>query len=74
MFDESSSRKNPSTKKRKVESEEETPEPVEVLADILISFLAKPSAVMRNLSSDVFGVFSTKCTKRVLDIMFEVYR
>lgn len=61
-------------KKRKADSDEdeETLAPVEVLVDILFSFLAKPSSVLRSLSSDVFKVFSGKCTSKVIDLFFEV--
>jgi DNA polymerase phi len=55
-------------KKRKAEELE----PVEVLADLLISFLAKNSAMMRTLSSEVFKVFAPKFTPKVLEIIFEV--
>ena len=70
-------------KKRKLnveeeeEEEEEEPEkeplPVEVLVDVLISFLAKPSAVLRALAVDVFKVFGKKAaTSAVLDLFIEV--
>lgn len=66
-------------KKRKLGEEEvedgpeKEPLPVEVLVDVLISFLAKPSAVLRALAVDVFKVFGKKAaTSAVLDLFIEV--
>jgi DNA polymerase phi len=50
--------------RQKAQDEEEAPLPVEVLVDILISFLAKPSAVLRSLSIVVFKVFAVKWTTK----------
>jgi DNA polymerase phi len=57
--------------KRKREDEDQ-PEPVAVLCDILISFLSKPSAVLRNLALNVFKSFSSQISKEVIDLIFEV--
>ncbi|KAJ3154275.1 hypothetical protein HDU89_008342 [Geranomyces variabilis] len=63
-------------KKRKaaddVEDDDEEHEPIEVLVDVLISFLAKPSALLRTLSQEVFKVFCTQLTKKAVDLIFEV--
>jgi DNA polymerase phi len=46
---------------------------VEVLVDLLISFLARPSVVFRSLSVDVFKTFAKKtATRSVLDLFIEV--
>ncbi|KAJ3275621.1 hypothetical protein HDV01_007624 [Terramyces sp. JEL0728] len=59
-------------KKRKQEETEEELAPVEVLTDILISFLAKPSAVQRGLATDVFKLFADKATEKVVELFFDV--
>ncbi|KAJ3314511.1 hypothetical protein HDV04_006050 [Boothiomyces sp. JEL0838] len=59
-------------KKRKQEDTEEELAPVEVLTDILISFLAKSSAVQRGLASDVFKIFAGKATEKVVELFFDV--
>jgi DNA polymerase phi len=59
------------TKKSKAKEEEE-PEPVEVLIDILVSFLSKSSALLRGLAEQVFEIFSDKLTKKALNLMLEV--
>ncbi|TPX59035.1 hypothetical protein SpCBS45565_g07848 [Spizellomyces sp. 'palustris'] len=67
--------KSASPEKRKAKDADDMEEdlaPIEVLVDILISFLAKPSALVRSLSQDVFKVFSNQLTKKSLDLIFEV--
>ncbi|KAJ3162784.1 hypothetical protein HDU86_003758 [Geranomyces michiganensis] len=63
-------------KKRKAadsdDDNDEEHEPIEVLVDVLISFLAKPSAPLRTLSQEVFKVFCTQLTKKALDLIFDV--
>lgn len=59
------------TKKSKAKEEDE-PEPVEVLIDILLSFLSKSSALLRSLAEQVFEIFSDKLTKKALYLMLEV--
>lgn len=47
--------------------------PVEVLVDVLISFLAKPSAVLRSLAVDSFKAFAVKSgTRAVMDLFVQV--
>ncbi|KAH8550146.1 DNA polymerase phi-domain-containing protein [Umbelopsis sp. PMI_123] len=61
-----------STKKSKAkEEDEDEPQPVEVLIDILLSFLSKSSALLRNLAEQVFEIFSDKLTKKALHLMLE---
>ena len=59
-----------SSKKRKIE--EDSLQPVDVLTDILISFLAKPSQVLRNLANEVFAAFAPKASSSILTIIFDV--
>ncbi|GAB5585522.1 DNA-directed DNA polymerase [Umbelopsis nana] len=59
------------TKKSKAKEEDE-PEPVEVLIDILLSFLSKLSALLRSLAEQVFEIFSDKLTKKALYLMLEI--
>ena len=60
-----------STKKKRKLEPEPLP-PVDVLTDVLISFLAKPSQVLRNLANDLFAIFAPKATESVLEILFDV--
>ncbi|RKO89758.1 DNA polymerase phi-domain-containing protein, partial [Blyttiomyces helicus] len=69
--------KKPSPKKRKADADEDDEgdfAPIDVLIDILISFLAKPSALLRALSHEVFKAFCSQMTKKALDIILEVLR
>ena len=66
-------------KKRSLESttnaestESDIQNPIEVVMDILISFLAKPSLLLRSLASDVFKTFCHSLTPRALELVFEV--
>ncbi|KAI1313422.1 DNA-directed DNA polymerase [Mortierella claussenii] len=51
------------------EEEEEEIQPVEVIVDILLSFLIKPSALLRHVSEQVFVIFCDKMTKTGLELM-----
>ncbi|KAI8907298.1 DNA polymerase phi-domain-containing protein [Gorgonomyces haynaldii] len=59
-------------KKRKQEETEEQPLPLEVLVDILVSFMAKSSSTLRHLASSAFKTFSPRLTEKSLDLLFEV--
>ncbi|KAL1914929.1 uncharacterized protein VTP21DRAFT_7845 [Calcarisporiella thermophila] len=59
-------------KNAKDEEMEEEPEPIEVLVDILLSFLSKPSVLLRNLAEQVFTVFCEQITKTALDLLVSV--
>jgi DNA polymerase phi len=64
-----------SSKKRKADDEEddeEEPHPIDVIVDILLSFLAKPSILLRGITEHVFKVFSSQLTPNALDLIFEV--
>ncbi|KAJ3287161.1 hypothetical protein HK104_008733 [Borealophlyctis nickersoniae] len=66
--------KTPASKKRKADDsdDEEDLEPIDVLVDILLSFVSKGSALFRSLSDDVFKVFAGQLTKKSLDALFAV--
>ncbi|KAF9923978.1 DNA-directed DNA polymerase [Linnemannia zychae] len=51
------------------DEEEEEIQPVEVIVDILLSFLIKPSALLRHVSEQVFVIFCDKMTKTGLELM-----
>ncbi|KAF9105234.1 DNA-directed DNA polymerase [Mortierella sp. AM989] len=51
------------------EDEEDEIQPVEVIIDILLSFLIKPSALLRHVSEQVFAIFCDKMTKTGLELM-----
>jgi DNA polymerase phi len=59
-------------KSKRKREDEDHPEPVAVLCDMLISFLSKPSVVLRNLALNVFKTFSSQINKEVIDLIFEV--
>ncbi|KAF9364473.1 DNA-directed DNA polymerase [Mortierella sp. NVP85] len=54
-------------------SEEEI-QPVEVIVDILLSFLIKPSALLRHVSEQVFVIFCDKMTKTALELMLSTLK
>lgn len=65
--------KAPKTRKRKnAEEEEAEPEPIDVLVDILVSFLTNPSPVLKDLAEKVFEIFSHKVTKQTLQNLLDV--
>ncbi|KAG0239379.1 DNA polymerase phi-domain-containing protein [Mortierella sp. GBAus27b] len=56
------------------EDEEEEIQPVEVIIDILLSFLIKPSALLRHVSEQVFVIFCDKMTKTGLELMLSTLK
>ncbi|CDS09480.1 hypothetical protein LRAMOSA10840 [Lichtheimia ramosa] len=65
--------KAPKTKKKKnAEQEEAEPEPIDVLVDILVSFLTNPSPVLKDLAEKVFEIFSHKVTKQTLQNLLDI--
>ncbi|ORX88701.1 hypothetical protein K493DRAFT_341123 [Basidiobolus meristosporus CBS 931.73] len=64
--------KKPKSKKKKTDEDEVEPEPIEVLVDILLSFLAKPSVMLRNLTEQVFETFCDRMTKTALDLLLDI--
>ncbi|KAI8990992.1 DNA polymerase phi-domain-containing protein [Mycotypha africana] len=67
-----------STKKTKKEQEEpsdaneEQPDPIDVIVDILVSFLTSESPVLKNLAEQVFEIFSHKLTKQSLENLIAI--
>ncbi|ORX59850.1 hypothetical protein BCR36DRAFT_315879 [Piromyces finnis] len=55
----------------KKEDEEEA-NPIEVLVDVLLSFLLKPSLLLRNLTEKVFKAFCSKLTKNAITLIINV--
>ncbi|TPX37827.1 hypothetical protein SeMB42_g06860 [Synchytrium endobioticum] len=51
---------------------EEGPQPIDVLIDILLSFLARPSVLLRAIAEQAFAVFARDLTKTGLNVIFEV--
>lgn len=64
------------SKKRKVveaaDEASEKPAAIEVLVDILIGFLAKPSTLLRSLATGVFKVFVHEMTPKAISLIFDV--
>ncbi|CEI97277.1 hypothetical protein RMCBS344292_11413 [Rhizopus microsporus] len=59
-------------KKSKKKSKEEQPNPIDVVVDILVSFLTNPSPVLKNIAERVFGIFSHKLTRQSLEILLNI--
>ncbi|KAG0370575.1 DNA-directed DNA polymerase [Gamsiella multidivaricata] len=51
------------------DDDDEEIQPVEVIIDILLSFLIKPSALLRHVSEQVFVIFCDKMTQTGLELM-----
>ncbi|KAJ3193239.1 hypothetical protein HK101_005175 [Irineochytrium annulatum] len=73
------SKPKPSSKKRPHDHDEhegdgsdEVKDPVDVIVDILLGFLAKPSSCMRNVAEAVFPAFCVRLTKTSLDLILDV--
>jgi len=58
--------------KKNAKSEEEEANPIEVLVDVLLSFLLKPSLLLRNLTEKVFKAFCSKLTKNAITLILNV--
>ena len=50
----------------------ENGEDLELLVDLLLSLLSKPSALSRKLAQQVFAVFSSDLTAASLQLLFDV--
>lgn len=55
----------------KVEGED-LPEPIEVLTDVLMSLLSKPSNLLRTTVERAFRIFCSQLTPKALDIILQV--
>jgi DNA polymerase phi len=60
---------SPTKRKKGAEEAEEALHPVEVLTDLLLSFLSKPSALLRTLSEQVFKVFCDGLTLKAAKLL-----
>lgn len=61
------------SKKAAVEEEEEEQlDPIDVIVDILVSFLTNESPVLKNLAEQVFEIFSHKLTKQSLEMLLNI--
>jgi DNA polymerase phi len=54
------------------EEEEEQVDPIDVIVDILVSFLTNESPVLKNLAEQVFEIFSHKLTKQSLEMLLNI--
>lgn len=63
-----------STKKAKKteDAEEQQLDPIDVIVDILVSFLTNESPVLKNLAEQVFEIFSHKLTKQSLEMLLNI--
>ena len=62
----------PNSKKRTHEDSEEL-NPYDVLTDIVVGLLAKPSALLRNVCELVFKTFSDGLTKNGIQLLFDIF-
>ena len=65
------SKRAPQEKKNE-ENAEENHDPVDVIVDVLLGFLAKPSAFLHKMVEQAFKVFCGGITKSSLDLMLDV--
>lgn len=66
--------KTPKKKAKAVVGEEEDAEPeaIEVLTDVLLALLAKPSALLRVVCEHVFRIYCDQLTSAALDLILQV--
>ncbi|KAF0466643.1 DNA-directed DNA polymerase [Gigaspora margarita] len=70
MFDK---KKKPSKKlKNTSESDQNMHNPADVIVDILLGYLAKPSSFLHNMSEQIFKIFCANITKSSFDVMIEL--
>ncbi|KAI8988871.1 DNA polymerase phi-domain-containing protein [Pilobolus umbonatus] len=70
-YDKTFRSKKPSQKKKPVQTEEQ-PDPINVIVDILVSFLTNESPVLKNLAEQVFEIFSHKLTKESIEMLLNI--
>ena len=58
--------------KKTEEEQEEQLDPIDVIVDILVSFLTNESPVLKNLAEQVFEIFSHKLTKQSLEMLLNI--
>jgi DNA polymerase phi len=61
-----------SHKKNNEENTKKNHNPVDVIVDVLLGFLAKPSAFLHNMAEQAFKVFCDSITKSSLDLILDV--
>eukprot|EP00124_Ichthyophonus_hoferi_P001015 Ihof_evm10s45 gene=Ihof_evmTU10s45 len=61
-------------KKRKDDNEDEEPEAMEVLTDIILSMLSKSSALLRSVCEHVFRVYCPQLTSGALQLLLDVVK
>ncbi|KAI8647210.1 DNA polymerase phi-domain-containing protein [Parasitella parasitica] len=59
-------------KKSQQDGEEEQLDPIDVIVDILISFLTNESPVLKNLAEQVFEIFSHKLTRQSIEMLLNI--
>ncbi|CEP07442.1 hypothetical protein, partial, partial [Parasitella parasitica] len=59
-------------KKTEENGDEEQLDPIDVIVDILISFLTNESPVLKNLAEQVFEIFSHKLTKQSIEMLLNI--
>ncbi|KAI8879206.1 hypothetical protein K501DRAFT_227075 [Backusella circina FSU 941] len=65
-------KKKASKKQQEEEEEEEQLDPIDVIVDILVSFLTNESPVLKSLAEQVFEIFSHKLTKQSLEMLLNI--
>jgi len=64
--------KNVKNKTKKSKEETDKPNPIEVLTEIMLSLLIKPSSLLRELVSQCFKIFCHKLTQNALESLLNV--
>ncbi|KAI9497819.1 DNA polymerase phi-domain-containing protein [Zychaea mexicana] len=64
--------KGKKSKKTKGDGEETEPEAIDVIVDILVSFVTNSSTMLKNLAEQVFEMFSHKVTQQTLGLLFDL--
>ncbi|KAJ9081118.1 DNA-directed DNA polymerase [Entomophthora muscae] len=52
---------------------EDQPEPIDVLVDLLVSFLSRPSSLMREMATAVFGYLTGILKKSTIELLLEIF-
>ncbi|KAF8652685.1 hypothetical protein AX16_004190 [Volvariella volvacea WC 439] len=69
MFPEKKSKKARKSDAKKAEGQEDAPEPVDVLVDIIIGFLEKSTSYFRNLANQAFPLISSSVQGSTVDLI-----
>ncbi|ORX57494.1 hypothetical protein DM01DRAFT_1334110 [Hesseltinella vesiculosa] len=57
---------------KKAADDEKDPEPIEVIVDILLSFLTSESPILKGIATHVFELFSSLMTKQAIENMIHI--